>query len=152
MRGLFQKRAGGLGGADDAAVKILARIPPGTNVWADVTVPRDQRSVQMHRLYFALLGKVFENLPERWAAEIPSVDVLRLRLAYTIGWTEVIQTGAGPREVPKSIAFDKLGQAEFYDKVWTPTVKVVTETLIPGIAVKELEREIDDMLKPKVTA
>lgn len=148
MKGLFQRMAGGLYPADDAAQKIVARIPPGDCAHADVSVPRDQRSVQQHRLYFALLNKVFENLPEKWAAEIPTVDVLRLRLAYTIGWTEVIQTGAGPREVPKSIAFDKLGQADFYAKVWEPTIKVIMETLIPGIGKAELEREINEMLAP----
>ena len=53
---------------------------------------------------------------------------------------------AGPKEIPKSMSFDKCPQSEFVAKVWDPTIRVIMEKLIPGIDRAELETAVNDML------
>ena len=132
MKTLWRRTLNGITPADDAAERVFKRTKPGEYVNVDATVPRDQRSLAMHNLLFQVLAHVFQNLPDRYNNEIPTPEILRARIFYAIGFTEVIQTPAGPREMPRSIAHAKLGQAEFHDLVWTPTMRLI-DKMAPGL-------------------
>jgi hypothetical protein len=140
MECLLSRTLDGFEGADAAGEKFLRRVRPGDIIRVNATIPRDQRSVKQHRLYFKVIKTIFDHLPERFALEIPTAEHLRMRIFYAIGFTEVIKTGAGDREVPRSIAFAKLGQEAFYQEVWRPTLELCDKTLVPGIG-PELEQE-----------
>ena len=132
MKTLWRRTLNGITPADDAAERVFKRTKPGEYINVDATVPRDQRSLAMHRLYFAVLRHVFDNLPERYGNEIPTPTILRGRIFIEIGFTETIMTRNGPFEVPRSLEFAKLGQSEFYELVWTPTMRLI-DKMAPGL-------------------
>ena len=132
MKTLFQRTLSGLAPADDAAERLMKRVQPGEFVKVDATVPRDQRSLAMHNLYFVVLKHVHENLPDKYDSEIPTPRILRARIFFAIGFTEIILTPDGPREIPKSLEFAKLGQAEFHEVVWIPTMRLI-DKMAPGL-------------------
>ncbi len=138
--------SGTLAPDDEVAERIMKRAKPDDIIEANVKIPRDQRSVKQHRMYFKLLRMVFHHLPERYGNEIPTPHHLRMRIFYAIGFTEMVMTGTGLQETPRSIEFAELGQSEFHEKVWEPTIRLIETTLIPGIDRRELEREYYDLM------
>ncbi len=144
MKTLWKRTLNGITPADEAAEKVFQRTTPGEFIKVDAVVPRDQRSLAMHNLFFQVLKHVFDNLPERYGNEIPTPRILRARIFYAIGFTEIIQTPDGPREMPRSIEHAKLGQAEFHELVWTPTMRLI-DKMAPGLG-EAFENEYLEMV------
>ncbi len=138
--------SGTLAPDDEVAERIMRRARPDDIIEADVKIPRDQRSIKQHNMYFKMLAMVFHHLPEQYDNEIPTPHHLRMRIFFAIGFTETIVTGKGVQEIPRSIQHAKLGQAEFHEKVWEPTIRLIETKLIPGIDRRELEREYYDLM------
>lgn len=102
------------------------------------------RSVEHHRLLFALLRLVYHNLPE--GSPYRSVDELLSAVKIATGYTSTIAGLDGAQYlVPRSIAFDKMDQAEF-GAFFQDTVNVICETIIPGIDRPELFDEVLELV------
>lgn len=114
----------------------LERFAPGKPIKAKLTQPR---SVPHHRLYWAMLAKVCENLDN-----IPTEtlhEVVKLRCGYAT----TVRTKSGPVTVPGSIAFEKMTQPEFRE-FFERAVAFVCEQIIPGLGRDRLKREVAEML------
>lgn len=96
------------------------------------------RNVKMHRLYWALCGAVAEQL-ERPAELISQLIKIRA------GHVDVINTVQGVVEIPKSISFAKMSQAEF-NQFFERAIEVVCSDILPGVNSDDLRSRVNDML------
>lgn len=137
---LMIKSFGRLLPADEAAAEALNRIKMNEVVTVEVKRPRN---VRMHRLYWALIGIVWDNIDhERYA----SPDDLHAAVKIAAGLrTRIELPGDVVGFIPGSIAFDKMDQVEFdvfYDRV----CNVVAKYFIPGLDIGQLRTEVETMI------
>ena len=144
MKTLWRRTLNGITPADEAAERVFQRTKPGDFIKVDAVVPRDQRSLAQHNLYMAVMDHVFKNLPKKYGNEISSMKILRKRIAHEIGFTETYMTKNGPVTEARSLEFAGLGQAEFYDDVWTPTMRLL-DVMAPGLG-EAFENEYLEMV------
>jgi hypothetical protein len=125
---------------DDLAEAQLELLPQGRPL--RTKRPTTARSVPQHRLYWALLTKIVDNL-----SQDVSEDALHVWIKEELGITEPIQMRDGSvRRVASSIAFDKMDQAEF--QLFFDRVKALIEDrLFPRMGAA-FEREARAMLAP----
>lgn len=118
--------------------EALSRYPSGARLRVTVTQPR---SIQQHRLYWAMLALVVDNLDQPVTAE-----ALHEWVKLKLGHVSQIKLRSGEIvEVPASVAFDKMDQAAFRD-FFDRAVTLLTEHVIPGLRKADLEREARLML------
>ncbi len=123
--------------ADAGAEAAMQKFKQGSLVMVEVKQPRN---LQMHRLYWALIQKVADNIEGDFSAETVS-DVIKIR----IGHVDTVKTAGGIVQTPKSISFAALDQTEFRD-FWDRAVAFICTEVIPGMASADLEREIYSMV------
>jgi len=105
---LMRKDFGGLKPDSETAFKVLGKIGTGTVVTVDVKDPR-RRSVQQHRLFFALLNKGFDN-----QEYYPTLEVFRYAFLIRLGYFEEFKFLDGEVIlIPKSLAFANMTREEF---------------------------------------
>lgn len=134
------KHLGALRPADQLADEAFAKIPSGQIVFVEVKRPRN---VQHHRLFFALMNKVHENLDGN---RYPTVDDLTAAIKIAAGHRTRIELPNGDVGfIPKSISFHKMGQDEFsafYDKV----CDLIAAHFLPGVEIEALRAEVEQMI------
>jgi hypothetical protein len=140
MKFLCRKELGKLVPVDEAGADAMRKIKHGSIVQIEMKQPRN---VQHHRLYWALVTKVWENLPE----EIyPDAETLHERLKVAAGIRTEFTLPDGTRGfIPGSIAFHKMDQAEFsafYDRV----CDLIAKHFLPGVSVEDLKAEVEQMI------
>jgi hypothetical protein len=85
----------------------------------------DQRSIEFHRKFFALIRLAFDNMPERFDNHFPDPDDLRKELLILGGfYSEYTDFRGNTVKVPESMAFDKMG-AERFEQVYNKTLDLV---------------------------
>ncbi len=81
----------------------------------------DQRNVQHHRKFFALIRVVFDNMPEQYDRYFPTKDDLRHELIKRAGFFKEYTDLKGIKQYrAESISFDSMSQKRFdelYDRV-----------------------------------
>jgi len=122
-------------------METLAKIKDGTEVKADVKIPR---SIKQHRLLFAVLRKCIEYQNE---AIFLDETVLLRTLKYVLGYTEPVLNAKGQTigYAPMSIAFDKMDGTQFrtfVDKV----LDWVFAEVLPNMDRTDFERELCQIL------
>jgi len=113
----------------------------GTVVEATI---KEYRNIKFHRLYFALINCAWEYLTEQQRAFFKEkVDLFRETVQIAAGHYETCYSLARQEwfEKPKSIAFDKLTEAEFHD-LYERVKNVIYSTFIPNISKKEFEENL----------
>ena len=96
---------------DDNAREMFKKIPEGA--YFEVK-NANQRVVWYHRKFFLMLSIVFQNLPEAFDEYYPTSESLRRALLLLAGHTVTYRMPDGTERIEAdSIAFDKIGQAEF---------------------------------------
>lgn len=132
----FTRTAYGLTPCSESARELFATIPLNSVVKADIS--RGGRSLPMLRLYWGLCGCIAEAI----GANRENVsDVIKLRSGHFV----VVETKSGRIQLPRSISFGKMSQAEFkafFDKACL----VVCEELLPTMKPGELRRQIETMV------
>lgn len=121
---------------DEIGETALKRVGQGKLVTCNIKQPRNP---QHHRLFFALMSKVFEN-----QQYFSSVEQLVTALKIAIGHVDMIKTKRGTFQIPKSISFAAMDQdafSQFYERA----VDFVLQEVIPGLGRAELEAEIKEM-------
>lgn len=147
MAYVFQKAYGSLRPAERAAEEALSRMQNGTYVW--VTAKRI-RSVKHHRLFFAVLNLVHENLPERYGNAFPRPENLLDAMKIALGYCEPIINLQGEivGQKPASISFHSMGQdqwQEFFDRA----MDLITGHFLPEVGKDELIAEVEKLLADK---
>ena len=128
---------------DDDGRDVIRALSPRRPVMVEV---QQRRNVQQHRLYWALITKVYDNLPLHLEENFGSKEALSDAIKITVGYYEDmvdLTTGKGSRRA-KSIAFDKMGQEEF-GVFFRNAVNVIIQ-LIVNLDLQDLLNELDDML------
>lgn len=140
MKALFQHSHGTLRPVDEAGRELLGKYKDGEIVRVEVKKPR---SLQHHRLYFALLTIVHDNLD---GSRYPTVEDLHAAVKIAAGLRTRIELPDGTiGYIPGSIAFHKLSQDEFrafYDRV----CDLVAAHFLPGVTSDELKAEVQQMI------
>lgn len=87
----------------------------------------DQRNVQHHRKFFALIRIVFDNMPEQYDRHFPTQDDLRHELIKRAGFFKEYTDLKGIKQYrAESISFDSMSQKRFdelYDRVLDVVVR-----------------------------
>lgn len=140
MKALFYKQLGSLRPADDASREALAKIGNGEIVSVELKRPRN---IRFHRLYWALLSIVHENLD---GDRYPTVEDLHAAVKIAAGLRTRIQLPDGTIGfIPGSIAFHKMSQPEFeafYDRVCS----LIAKHFLPGVDSETLKQEVSQMI------
>lgn len=138
---LTKSALGELRAADEATTQALQKIGAGEIVRAKISRPRN---IKMHRLFFALLQVVWQNLPESMAEKIPTIDRLLWEIKLQTGRFDLHETLGGKMvPVPASISFAAMEQAEF-DEFFADAMRVIRKFIMPGITDAELRRAVDE--------
>lgn len=118
--------------------EMLEAFPAGKTLKVKVTQPRN---VKAHRLYFAMLRLVADNL------SVPvTTAALHEWVKLKTGVTAAIPLKSGNVDlVPGSIAFDQMDDDEFRSFLESAKTLIV-EHLIPGLSKPALEAEARAML------
>lgn len=85
----------------------FSKVDSGDEVMCEYVKKRNPGN---HRRAFAFFNYVL-NCQEKFV----SVDVLRKYLAIKAGYCDIIELNGECYQIPKSIAFDKIGEPEFKD-------------------------------------
>ena len=137
---LAAKHLNSLRPVDEAGEDALRKIGQGDIVKVEVRKPRN---VQHHRLFWALMSLVWQQLDHE---EYPSVEDLVARVKIATGHRQRIEMGNGMVAfIPKSIAFAKMDQtafSDFYERV----CDLIASKILPGISKGDLKREVEIMI------
>jgi hypothetical protein len=137
---LAQKQLGSLRPCDANGQDAIRKIGNGDVVSVEVKRPRN---LQHHRLYWALMSTVHENIDhERY----PTVEDLSAAVKIAAGLRTRIELPSGEIGfIPGSIAFHKMNQIEFasfYDRV----CDLIAAHFLPGVDKDDLRREVSLMI------
>lgn len=111
---------------DEDAHAFLRTVKAGQDVVLSCVYKRD-RNVRQHRLFFAMLKKVFEN-----QSHYPTLDALRHELLIKLGRIDHYEAKDGTlRIIPRSIAFGNMGQDEF-NQLMKDTVDFLLTDVVPS--------------------
>lgn len=144
MKLLMQKHPdGALRAVDTQGVDAMTKLSVGKVVTVEVKQPRN---VQHHRLYWALIGKVWENLDEERALRYPDPEALHTAVKICVGLRREIVLPDGRMGFEAgSIRFEKMDQLqfrEFYDKV----CDLIAKHFLPGVTSEQLKAEVSEMI------
>lgn len=119
---------------------VLSKIGRGDIVMVEVKKPRN---VQHHRLYWALVGLVHDNVDhERYATPEDLSEAIKVSAGIC---TRIELPSGEVAYIPGSIAFHNMDQttfAAFYDRV----CDLVAKYFLPGVNTDDLRREVSMMI------
>ncbi len=146
MKFLAAKHLGSLRPVDAAGEEILHRLGNGQLVEIEIRRPRN---IRFHRLYFALVTLVWEQLDE---TRYPTPEDLHEAIKIAAGLRRRIVLPDGTIGfIPGSIAFHKMDDTEFsafFDRV----CNLVAKHFLPGVTDTELKAEVEIMIGATVEA
>lgn len=128
----------GLIPTDEAGETFLRTIKIGECIAVDAKRPRN---LQQHRLFWALMQKVYEN-----QEHYKSADEVCTAFKFAVGHVDTLRTKRGDVQVPKSISFAKMDQVAFQD-FFARALDFCVSEVIPGLDSAELEREVLEMVR-----
>jgi hypothetical protein len=122
---LMRREGSHLVPADQLAEEDVRELKAGAEFIVEVRKPR---SLQHHRLLFALLRKVAKSTPTPL-----SEDALRAWVLVRTGHVDVLPLGFGKTyEAPKSMSFAAMDQGEFR-KLFDDAVHLILTEVAPGL-------------------
>jgi hypothetical protein len=125
---------------DDLARQEVAAFPARKPIKVRASQPR---SIPRHRLYWAALELVRENMDNP-----PTTEILHKAVKIRLGYSHLIAFKDGSQAiVDGSVAFDKMTDAE-HAEFFERFADLVETTLIPGIDREAFTQEARAMLAP----
>lgn len=124
--------------ADEQAEEEVRKLKPGQATMVEVKRARNERQ---HRLYWALIGVIFDH-QSRYATRQDLSDALKVAVGH---YEEVGKRGEHVIVRPKSIAFANMAQADF-EQFFERVVTFVCANIIPGTSDNELRAHLEDMV------
>lgn len=134
---VFRRELFGLSPTDDASESTMKALKLGECIEIKFKKPRN---LQQHRLFWALMQKVYEN-----QEHYTSPEQVCTAFKFAIGHVETIKTQRGTIQIPKSISFAKMDQLAFHD-FFKRAVDFCVQEVIPGLKSEALEREVLEMV------
>ena len=126
--------------SDRVSATHLAQYQEGEILRVHISKPRN---VKFHRLFFALLQTVFNNLPEDLEQKIPTVDRLLWELKLQMGRFDISESIGGKQIfIPHSISFASMDGDEF-ERFFADAIHVIRKKIIPGIQESALRDAVD---------
>ena len=126
--------------ATDADKQKVDKIAVGEPVRIKYTRIRNPR---LHGKYFAFIGKVWDNLPEKYENYWPTKRSFRKAMEMYAGHFEETVTLKGERRLEaKSIAYDKLDDVAF-GELFTGVKNVIGKHILPDMDMNIVENEIE---------
>lgn len=120
---------------DERSIAALKGVKIGQAVMVEVTRPRN---LQMHRLYWAMVGKIAD------AVDLPA-EAVSDHLKCETGHCHVIKTKSGVRRYPKSIAFAAMDQPAFRE-FFERCCRVISTEWLPHMSAKQVQSEVLEMM------
>jgi hypothetical protein len=116
------------------------KLKLNTGYVADI---KPERDIQKHKKFFALLRIAWENLPERFDRIYPDYrNSFRKAVQMMAGHTDQIILPNGLiQDIPKSIDFESMDDAEFKD-LYNRCVDVILQHFLKGTDNVELQKQI----------
>jgi len=140
MKFLAHKMLGTLRPVDSAGEEAMSRIKNGSLVQIEVKQPR---SLQHHRLYWALVSLVWDNIDH---ARYPSIEDLHGAIKIAAGIRTRIELPNGEVGfMPGSIAFHKMSQDEF-NSFYNTVSDLISKHFLPGVTGSVLKQEVSAMI------
>lgn len=140
MKFLAVKHLGSLRPADAAGEEALRKLGQGQLVEIELRRPRN---VRFHRMYWALVTLVWEQLDEE---RYPTAEDLHAAIKIAAGLRTRIELPDGTLGfIPGSIAFHKMSEddfAAFFDRV----CGLVAKYFLPGVTDAELRAEVASII------
>ncbi len=137
---LAEKHFSSLRPVDDSGIDILKRIPMGRVVSIEVRMPRNEK---FHRLYWALISKVWENVDQE---RYPTAEDLHTAIKIAAGLrTQIILPDGTIGFIAGSTAFHKMDGttfSAFFDRV----CDLIAKHFLPGVSEAELKEEVSQMI------
>lgn len=124
--------------ADEKAEEELRKLKPGQQVLVEFKRARNPRQ---HRLYWALVGVVYEH-QSRHATQEDVSDALKVAVGH---YEEVGARGDKVIVRPKSISFANMPQDQF-EQFFSKVVELVVAKIIPGTSDAELRAHLEEMV------
>ena len=124
--------------ADEQAEEEVRKLKPGQATLVEVKRARNERQ---HRLYWALIGVIFDH-QTRYATRQDLSDALKVAVGH---YEEVGKRGEHVIVRPKSIAFANMPQAQF-EQFFERVVAFVCASIIPGTSDTELRAHLEEMV------
>lgn len=138
MEAWFYKINGVLYPASNEDKEQVDKVYTGTQKWKHVRV----RNPKLHRKYFAFIGLVWKNLPEKYEKHWPTRKTFRKEMEMWAGHYEMTINLKGERAMqPKSIEYGELDDIEF-SELFIGVKNVIGKHILPDIEtfVKEIEQ------------
>lgn len=140
MKFICRKELGKLVPVDDAGADALHKLKHGSLVQVEMKQPRN---ISHHRLYWALVSLVWDNLPHE---TYPSPEILHERLKVAAGIRTEFTLPDGTRGfIPGSIAFHNMDQSEF-SAFYNRVCDLIATHFLPGVQVEALKAEVESMI------
>lgn len=140
MKFMAVKHLGSLRPTDSAGEDALRKLGQGQLVEIELRRPRN---VRFHRMYWALVTLVWEQLDEE---RYPTAEDLHAAIKIAAGLRTRIELPDGTIGfIPGSIAFHKMTEddfAAFFDRV----CRLISKHFLPGVTDAELRAEVSNMI------
>lgn len=134
----LRRTIGGLKPDNALGEEIIAKIPMGSVVSAEIRRPRHLRH---HRKLFALLQAIFPHQDT-----YPTFKAFRAAVLCAVGHCEAVPLPDGRTVlVPESISFAKLDQSGF-EQLYDRALDLILTRILPGIDRDDVEREVSTIL------
>lgn len=131
---------GALRPADQEATEALKKFPAGEYLTAEVRRPRNGK---FHRLFFALLQVVHQNMPEKLEAQYPTIDRLLWEVKLQTGYfDQVVSLGGTSYFIPHSISFAKMDEDTF-GQFFQKAIDICRKYFLPGVSEHVLRDHIN---------
>lgn len=138
---LLKRKGNTLEAADPTSFEVIQGI--GYEEYLVATIRRPRR-IRHHRLFFALVHKIFEN-QDRYATEAQLLNAIKIKTGYYDNQNVTIGGMTFQVFIPRSISFAKLDQTGF-EQFYRRVIEFVVTEVIPGLDTDDLRNEILELV------
>src|SRR5260221_3037632 len=138
---LVSKQLGSLRPIDEEGELALRKLGQGEIVVIELKRPRN---IKFHRLYFALINLVWQNLDEE---RYPTPSDLHAAIKIAAGLRTRIELPDGTLGfIPGSIAFHKMSEDDF-SAFYNRVCDLISKHFLPGVKSQDLKHEVELMIE-----
>ncbi len=133
---LLIKKDGRLIPAYDSDRELLSKVPDGEMIEAKY---EDQRRLQFHRRFFAMLRCTLNHIPEKFG--IDNEGELLNRLKIKLGHYKTVVYNGEHYMIADSISFKSMGQVKF-ERFYSGALDIILRDYLSGISQEDFENDI----------
>ena len=124
---------------DDSDYEVVNRVPAGEIVKVEYI---EVRNYQFHKKYMKLMSVAFDNLPEQYDKQFPTMEALRKAVTVEAGYFDVTYDFDGNAgRTAQSVSYEKMGQIEFED-LYSRSLDILLQKIFIGMTPEEFTKEL----------